>query len=95
MYGEITRATRVWFRNGGNHLKVSFGLARLHRVGMILILWQPNLSFADVVCWDDEGMRGFHPPYGSLTIRRYRLIYRHDTAMGEVVVLDVFGPGMD
>ena len=30
-----------------------------------------------------------------LTIRRYTFIYRHDAAKGEVVVLDVFGPGMD
>jgi hypothetical protein len=31
----------------------------------------------------------------SLTIRRYTFIYRHDAAKGEVVVLDVHGPGMD
>lgn len=30
-----------------------------------------------------------------LTIKRYALIYSHDSAKGEVVVLDVFGPGMD
>ena len=30
-----------------------------------------------------------------LTIRRYPFVYRHDAAKGEVVVLDVFGPGMD
>ena len=30
-----------------------------------------------------------------LTIRRYPFIYRHDAVKGEVVVLDVFGPGMD
>jgi plasmid stabilization system protein ParE len=30
-----------------------------------------------------------------LTIRRYTFIYRHDAAKGEVVVLDLFGPGMD
>jgi plasmid stabilization system protein ParE len=30
-----------------------------------------------------------------LTIRRYTYVYRHDAAKGEVVVLDVFGPGMD
>ena len=31
----------------------------------------------------------------SITIRRYAFVYRHDPAKGEVVVLDVFGPGMD
>ena len=30
-----------------------------------------------------------------LIIRRYTFVYRHDAAKGEVVVLDVFGPGMD
>ena len=30
-----------------------------------------------------------------LSIRRYTFIYRHDAAKGEVVVQDVFGPGMD
>jgi plasmid stabilization system protein ParE len=30
-----------------------------------------------------------------MTIRRYAFVYRHDAAKGEVVVLDVFGPGMD
>ena len=29
------------------------------------------------------------------TVRRYALVYQHDAAKGEVVVLDVFGPGMD
>jgi plasmid stabilization system protein ParE len=30
-----------------------------------------------------------------LAIRRYPFVYRHDAAKGEVVVLEVFGPGMD
>ena len=30
-----------------------------------------------------------------LTIRRYTFVYRFDPARDEVVVLDVFGPGMD
>ena len=29
------------------------------------------------------------------TVRRYALVYQHDAAKGEVVVLDVFGPGME
>ena len=31
----------------------------------------------------------------ALTIRRYAFIYRYDAAGGEVVVMNVFGPGMD
>ena len=31
----------------------------------------------------------------SLTIRRYTVVYRHYPLVGEVWVLDVFGPGMD
>ena len=30
-----------------------------------------------------------------LTIRRYAFVYRFDPARDEVMVLDVFGPGMD
>ena len=30
-----------------------------------------------------------------LTIRGYAFLYRHDAAKGEVVVINVFGPGMD
>lgn len=30
-----------------------------------------------------------------LTIRRYAFVYRHDAVRGEVVVLDVFGQGMN
>ena len=30
-----------------------------------------------------------------MTIRRYTFVYHHDAAKGEVVMLDVFGPGMD
>ena len=29
------------------------------------------------------------------TIRRHAVLYRHDAAKGEVVVLDVFGPRVD
>jgi plasmid stabilization system protein ParE len=30
-----------------------------------------------------------------LTIRRYAFVYQYDTGSEEVMVLDVFGPGMD
>ena len=30
-----------------------------------------------------------------LIVRRYSVVYRFEAAKGEVVVLDVFGPGMD
>ena len=30
-----------------------------------------------------------------LTIRHYTFVYRHDAVREEVLVLDVFGPGMD
>ena len=30
-----------------------------------------------------------------LAIRRHSVLYRHDAGKGEVVVLDVFGPGVD
>ena len=39
------------------------------------------------VKWQDERR--------ALTIRRYAFIYRYDAAKGEVVVMNVFGPGMD
>ena len=37
----------------------------------------------------------WHDGQRFLMIRRYAFVYRHDVAKREVVVLDVFGPGMD
>ena len=42
-----------------------------------------------------EAGEKWHDGQRFLTIRRYAFVYRHDVATGEVVVLDVFGPGMD
>ena len=42
----------------------------------------------------DAGVR-WHGGRRVLTVKRYALVYHHDAAKGEVVVLDVFGPGMD
>ena len=37
----------------------------------------------------------WHGDQRLLTIRGYTFVYRHDAARGEVLVLDMFGPGMD
>ena len=42
----------------------------------------------------DAGVR-WHGGRRVLAVKRYALVYHHDAAKGEVVVLDVFGPGMD
>ena len=39
------------------------------------------------VKWQDERR--------ALTIRRYTFLYRYDAARDEVVVMNVYGPGMD
>lgn len=53
-----------------------------HRLSGVLSLF-PEAGAAD------GGSRRF------LTIRRHSAVYRFDAAQDEVIVLDVFGPGMD
>ena len=44
--------------------------------------------FPDAGARTQAGQRQF-------AVQRFTFIYRHDAAKGEVVVLDVFGPGVD
>ena len=51
-------------------------------------LEQVLTQFPDAGAAIEDGRR-------SITIRRHAFVYRHDSGSGEVVVLGVFGPGMD